>query len=328
MRLRSLRRIGFALGSAAALALVAPPSNGGGDPRVQAARELFAQAEQDEDAGRWNDAIEKLRRVLEVKRTAGVQYHIALCEEHTGALVAALEDYTIAEREAHDENAQDVLRLVGKMLADLNPRVPRLTLRVVPDTPDAALTLDGKAVSRGLWATSLPLDPGEHRIEATADGRESSSVTIVLNERDSTILEVKLGPPRSVEAPPATAPVSLPPEPPSTSTPPPSRTMATLETIGSAALVAGGLAAFLAADTARRHGIEECAQSTSPAPNACDAEKTTVRAWDWVAAGAWTGAAVVGTLAVLAWTRPAPTRAASRPYIIAGPTQVGIGGDF
>jgi hypothetical protein len=323
---RSLRPIGFALASAAAAALVAHASSAGGDPRMQAARELFAQAEQDEDAGRWSDAIEKLRRVLEVKRTAGVQYHIALCEEHTGALVAALEDYTIAEQEAHEENAQDVLRLVGKTLGDLNPRVPRLTLRVVPDTVDAALTLDGKAIAHALWATALPVDPGEHRIEATAEGRESSAVTIVLNERDATILEVKLGPPRPIDAPAAPAGVSLPPEPPATV--PASRTTAMFETAGFAALAGGGLAAFLGADAARTRAIQACAQRASPSPDACNSEKTAVRAWDWVAAGAWTGAAVVGALAVLAWTRPAQVRSAARPYVIAGPMQVGIGGDF
>jgi hypothetical protein len=330
MPYRSSLRTALALATPAVIALFAVPSQASGDPQVQAARELFSQAEEDEDAGRWDEAASKLRRVLEVKRTAGVQYHIALCEEHTGALVAALEDYTIAEREAHDENAQDVLRLVGKRLADLNPRVPRVTLRVVPDTPTASLTLDGKPIARALWATSLPLDPGEHRIEATAEGREISSASIVLNERDSTVLEVKLGPTTSSSSstPPAPPPppVALPAaESPAAA---PFRTVAVIETVGFAALAGGGLAAFVAADGARTRGIQSCARSASASPDACDSQKTEVRAWDWVAAGAWAGAAAFATLAVVAWTRPSPAPSSAALRVSAGPTSIGIGGDF
>jgi hypothetical protein len=330
MPYRSSFRTTLGLATAAAIALFAVPSRASGDPQVQAARELFSQAEQDEDAGRWDEAASKLRRVLEVKQTAGVQYHIALCEEHTGALVAALEDYTIAEREAHEENAQDVLRLVGKRLADLNPRVPRVTLRVVPDTASASLTLDGKPIARALWATSLPVDPGEHRIVATAEGRETSSASLVLSERDSTVLEVKLGPPTSSYSPsPPAAPSPTIALPATESIPArPFRTVAVIETVGFAALAGGGLAAFLAADGARTRAIQTCAQRASTSPAACDPQKTEVRAWDWVAAGAWTGAAACATLALLAWTRPSPAPSSAALRVTASPTSIGVGGDF
>jgi hypothetical protein len=325
---RPVLRTALSLATLAAIALFAAPLPASGDPQVQAARELFSQAEEDEDAGHWDEAASKLRRVLEVKHTAGVQYHIALCEEHTGSLVAALEDYTIAEREAHEENAQDVLRLVGKRLADLTPRVPRVTLRVVPDTPTASLTLDGRPIARALWATSLPVDPGDHRIEATAEGRETSSASVVLNERDSTVLEVKLGPPTS---PPPGPPVSISPVAPPATEPAraaPFRTVAVIETAGFAVLAGGGLAAFLAADGARTRGIQACAQHASTSPDACDPQKNEVRAWDWVAAGAWTGAAALATLAVLAWAHPSPAQPSAALRVNAGPTSIGIGGDF
>src|SRR5258706_15123609 len=107
-------------------AIAAPPAPS--QAQVQAARELFQEAERDEDAKRWAEALEKLRRVAAVRLTPGVRYHIALCEENLGQLVAALADYTLAENQARAENAQDVLRLVGKKLESLRARVPRLTI--------------------------------------------------------------------------------------------------------------------------------------------------------------------------------------------------------
>jgi len=74
-------------------ALAAATANAAPSDDVRRARVLFEQAEADEDGERWSEALEKLRDVARVKLTAGVRYHIALCEEHLGRLVRALGDY-------------------------------------------------------------------------------------------------------------------------------------------------------------------------------------------------------------------------------------------
>ncbi len=66
----------------------ADPSPG----EIQAARDLFAKAEQDEDAGNWSAALDKLRRAASVKMTPGIRYHVGLCEEKLGQIAAALND--------------------------------------------------------------------------------------------------------------------------------------------------------------------------------------------------------------------------------------------
>ena len=92
-------------------ALVAPAAAAAPtESELRAARQLFAEAEHDEDAGRWPEALEKLRRVEQVKHTAGVRSHVALCEEHLGQLARALDDYASAEAEARADGANDVVR--------------------------------------------------------------------------------------------------------------------------------------------------------------------------------------------------------------------------
>ena len=70
------------------------------DTQVTATRELFIAATKDEQAGRFAEALEKLRKVVVLKPTAGVRFHIANCEEGIGQLVKALDDYSRAETQA------------------------------------------------------------------------------------------------------------------------------------------------------------------------------------------------------------------------------------
>ncbi len=335
--------------SAAALAtvgaLLATGAVAGAAPtasELQAARELFAQAEKDEDAARWSDALEKLRRVAAYKLTAGVRYHLALCEEHLGQLATALADYEAAQHQAHEENAQDVLRLVGKQVAGLSARVPRLTIHVVPELPDEEVRLDGQPLAHATMGTAMGVDPGMHRIEATAPHRPTSTATVTLNERDATVLDVKLGEPDAIPAPapasasaaaaPASAPASAaapaasPPTPLAEAPSPPASRAGALALTASAILLAAcGVAAFVVAGNSVPSGESACLGEG--AVWSCDSQKNTVRTWDWIAAGAWAGAAVSGTFAVLLWTKPAhDTAPGASAHLLVGPASLGVGG--
>jgi hypothetical protein len=324
------RRI-LALALAGASGLPADAGASPLDAQIQAARELFQDAEKDEDAGRWADAFAKLKRVAEVKPTAGVRYHLALCEEHLGQIATALGDYTTAEGQARAEGAQDVLRLVGKQISALSPRVPRLTLHLVPDAPDSKVWLDGVAVARALLDVAMPVDPGVHRIEAEAPGRPRTGATVTLQEHDSTVLDVTLSTP--VTPARALAPAPLVAAVPRTVSGPdgggdgsPSRLAAVVTTSGSVALAAGGVAAFVVAGSAQANGQRQCASVARPDPNACDSERTTVRIWDFTAAGAWIAAAALGTLSVVLWTSRGTTAGPSALFV--GPGMLAVKGEF
>jgi hypothetical protein len=181
------------------------------EAQLAAARGLFMEAERDEDALRWQEALEKLTRVSSIKLTPGVRYHRALCEEHLGQLVEALRDYKAAALQAREENAADVLRLVDKRVLDASARIPQLTIVIVPSLPNVRVRLDGLPVRE---AVALPVDPGTHQVDAEAPGHIPSTQTITLEERASTSLEVKLdptSPPSSAPAPAVSAAREAPP---------------------------------------------------------------------------------------------------------------------
>jgi hypothetical protein len=298
------------------------------DDALATARERFAAAESDEDAGLWSDALVKLREVAAVRFTSGVRYHVALCEEHTGQLVEALADYTEADRQARSEGARDVLKLVGVRIAELKTRIPHIAIRVVPVAGGTVATVDGKACADAVCTQPVPVDPGPHRLEAHAPDRAPASAELTVHERETVPVDLLLLYPYPAEAAP---PAPSPPARSAIAQAPPARshTVSILAGIGSLALVGAGIAAFVAAGNDLTSGIRACGQLVTTAPGACDGEKSSVRALDWTAAAAWAGAVAAGTIAVVTW-RGARADAAPAPStsVVAGPGSVGVGGTF
>jgi len=305
------------------------------DAQLRAARELFARAERDEDAGRWAEALDTLQRVSQVRLTAGVRYHIALCEEHLGQLATALGTYAAAEQQAQTENAEDVLRLVGKQMSALNPRVPRLTVRVVPPRRDVRVTLDGTIVTADSMAAPIPVDPGQHHAEANVPDGPPAGADANLREGESLVLDLKVS-----AAPPASAGGAVALAPNSsyggevaadrTAGGPRSanRTGAVVMTAVGVALVAAGVGAYLMAGSQHGNAVTACATDFDPAPDACESQKNAVRAWDYAAAISWLGAAAAGTVAVVLWLKRAPD---ARPYsaqLMVGPGTLAVGTSF
>ena len=332
------RASALALATAAVfVALVEPaaradsPTDAPSKAQLATARELFTQAVSDEDAGRWQDALDKLRQVALVKATAGVRYHIALSEEHMDRLANALEDFEGAEEQARAEHAQDVLRLVGGELEGLRPRVPRLAIHVNPEGVAQEVRLDGQAIDVAQMGESRAVNPGTHAIEVRADGWQTATAHVTLSERDATSLDIPLATARPAPSPVASS-LERPSEAPRPAAPfvwTSARVGAVAATAGAAALLGAGIGAYFAAASAHDDGVQSCAAIANPAANACDSQKNTVRAWDWVAAGTWAGAAVSAGLAVFLWTRPAGAHpsTASVSWLV-GPGSVALRGSF
>jgi hypothetical protein len=171
-----------------------------------AARELFREATGDVDAGRFDAALGKFRRVAGVKETYAVRFNIARCEEQLGKLGAALGDYELAEREgAGDPKGADISKLAQERAAALRPRVPRLTIAPPSDPPaDLVVKLDGQAQPGGTLGVALPVDPGAHKVDATSS-KGSFTKEVTLREGESADVTVTFPP----------APVAPPPAPPS-----------------------------------------------------------------------------------------------------------------
>jgi hypothetical protein len=168
-----------------------------------------ALAHQDYE-GAWAAFNESLR--LDVR--VGTLLNLADCEEHLGRLAHAY---------AHWQQAIDRAKVAGddrvdfltQRLSVLDPRVPKLTISRGPNTPVAAvIRRDQVDLSDASLGQEIPVDPGHHEVEVSADGFSTKRYAVDLGEGARQSIVVDLGAP---PLPTSTSPiVAMPERPPPT----------------------------------------------------------------------------------------------------------------
>jgi len=174
---------------------------------LKKARAQFQQATELEQAGNWTAALHAFREVGQVRMTPQVRFHIAVCEENLGRLVAALGGYELALADA-EKVGNEFKGEVEENVTKLRARIPKLVIDRGPGAGSAAIELDGVAVGDSSVGVEVPLDPGPHAVTAKAPNRKPFEASVTLKEQETTHLEVKLEelPPellRSAGGPPA-----------------------------------------------------------------------------------------------------------------------------
>jgi hypothetical protein len=163
------------------------------DAELASARALFAEALRDEEEGRLAVALEKFRRVRDVRDTAAIEYRIAACEEGLGRLVAAGASYVSAIRLGEGSpSTQAVMDAARERLVSLQKRIGHLTLTTPAPAPsDEEVMVDG-TVPPSL--SEIPLDPGPHVVTARAEGTVPFRREITLFEGAELTVPIRLPP--------------------------------------------------------------------------------------------------------------------------------------
>lgn len=149
-----------------ALALLAPARARADEATAQLA---YDQAEALRRQNHWADACPLYEASYKADPQLGVLLHLADCHEHVGMVASAWLEFTDAidlARQKHDSREAS-----AKKHADaLAPKVSRLHLAPPPRLyPGLAVTRDGKDITV-LVGSDMPIDPGDHRIVASAPG--------------------------------------------------------------------------------------------------------------------------------------------------------------
>lgn len=178
------------------------------------ARALFQEGLQLEAGGNFAGALGKFEEVAQLKRTPQVLFHIALCQEKLGKLVAAVGGYRLVALEGGDDpkNAQ-VVQAAREALAGLEKKVPSLTIKRGKGADLAKILLDGVELGATTLDKPQQVDPGAHSLEATHPNKQPFKEVVKIGEGESKTIEVTLKDKPAAKEPP-------PDEPPPGETPP------------------------------------------------------------------------------------------------------------
>jgi hypothetical protein len=260
---------------------------------VAVARRLFREAEQGEKKGQWAEALQKLERVVAIKETAGVRFHIAVCNEKLGHLVKALESYERAKALAAETDTRDVLDMIDPEIERMRARIGTVRVEVPEGVGPLIVHVDQAVYANLPPGEVVRLDPGTHQVIVKIDGKVRLDRLVSVDEGQSETLHVRDWRPK---APVASEPVASDAKP-----QPAADVQSSTSGVPSAAWVSfgagavlgvGGYLSYAKADSVADESATACAKSIACDPGRADA----VRRWDALALGMWVGAAVgVGT---------------------------------
>jgi serine/threonine-protein kinase len=146
------------------------------------------------DENKPSEACPKLEASRKLDPQIGTTGALAECYEQMGKVASAWSLYREVSERAAKAGERERAEEAAERARGLAPRIPRVTI-VVPAAsllPGLAVTLDGVVLDHGLFGVAMPLDPGPHRIAATAPEHVAWQVELTVAEGESPEEEVPL----------------------------------------------------------------------------------------------------------------------------------------
>ncbi|MDP3275463.1 MAG: hypothetical protein Q8Q09_09735 [Deltaproteobacteria bacterium] len=172
---------------------------------AEAARILFREGAQRAEEGRWLEARDRFRRALAVRPSALLHYNHALASQNSGYLVEAVDQYRLFLRLDADPTNSARRDHATRAITTIEPVLARLILEPSTEHTVQSVSLDGRELPLALLGAEIPLDPGEHFVDAiSADGLQSSQVILLQESQRATRTLRFVTPPSTV--PPSTVP--------------------------------------------------------------------------------------------------------------------------
>jgi tetratricopeptide (TPR) repeat protein len=155
--------------------LVAPSTASADDGAL--ADTLFTEGNTLAAAGKYDEACPKLAESQRLEPAVGTQFNLADCYEHLGRTATAHALFVDVGRIARAAGKFERERVAKERATALLPRLAHLRLVVSAPAPGIDISVDDASIARDRWSSAIPIDPGAHRIVATAPSRTTWAAT-------------------------------------------------------------------------------------------------------------------------------------------------------
>jgi hypothetical protein len=183
------------------------------------AQQLFDEGKVLEQKKDWKGACDKFEASQRLSPAPGTQLKLGVCHAELGMTATAYGELIAARSRAKKDNRPDRIQVADTYIAKIEPILSKLTIVLALGAEVSGLTmrLDGHEIDRGILGAAVPVDPGDHTLEASAPDRQKWTTTIHVgtnaDARSVTIPVLEIAPKDSA---PTTSPLA--PAPSSTRT--------------------------------------------------------------------------------------------------------------
>jgi hypothetical protein len=138
-----------------------------------AAQALFYEGRNMMKDGKFANACSKFEESLRLDYGIGTEFNLADCREKLGKLASAWSGFLNVVAAAKAANQPDRERIARDRAKALEPRVPKVVVDVSQPVPSGLeVRRDGLLVIPTAWGSPIPVDPGNHRVTASAPGKQ------------------------------------------------------------------------------------------------------------------------------------------------------------
>jgi hypothetical protein len=194
---------------------------------VATAQVLFDEGRRRMAEHDYANACPKLAESQRLSPAVGTEFNLADCWEHVGKLASSWAAFLDVADLTHRRGETEREQAARQRAAALEPRLGRLIIDVPAARRVANLEVsrDGDLVRDALWGIAVPVDAGEHSVEARAPGglrwsgvvrtQDGQTATIGVSALSASgTAAVPSQPEGHVSVPPALPPSTVPPAPP------------------------------------------------------------------------------------------------------------------
>lgn len=143
------------------------------------AEALFQEGMRLVDAGKVAAGCDKLAASYRIEAGFGVLYNLADCHERIGKTATAWTEFRSAVALAHQAGQAERETKAAKRAGVLESRLSRVRVVVAPEAPgNVIVRQDGAQLPQAALGTSLPIDPGTHTFDASAEGKKPWQKTV------------------------------------------------------------------------------------------------------------------------------------------------------
>jgi hypothetical protein len=168
-------------------------------PRLAGAQDALALFEQGRalaGQGKWAEACPIYAEAHRLQKDAvGITLNLADCYAKIGKTASAWSTYREGEFLAKKNGDNERSQFAHEQAAVIEPKLSHLRIDAAP-TPGLLIHRDDQEIGKGILGTAFPVDPGPHKIEATAPGYLvwTTSLTIGPAGDDQTVTIPALSP--------------------------------------------------------------------------------------------------------------------------------------
>jgi serine/threonine-protein kinase len=142
----------------------------------------------------YKEACEKLETSQKIDPAVGTLLYLGECYERLGRTASAWAMFREASSLAQTNGQGDRAKIASQRAERLEPDLAYLTVNVPPDArvPGLVIRRGNDVVKPELFGVSIPTDPGEIKVEASAPGYQpfSQSVSVAARERSEASVPV------------------------------------------------------------------------------------------------------------------------------------------